>query len=592
MANKRNSSKKTKKSKRRSFLGNLSIKTKINTLVLGMIIVFSTLLVVSIVKMNSYSNEYKSVLENISYISYIEKNTSNMSKSILNQCRFGGNIEENGYTEIVDNMEKYIVTIGDNIGEEEIYASNRRLYENFKPMVEQYIGSYRSLVDACGGVDFSMAGEPFATELVNQSGFIGTAAENFLSYEITRSEDLQKEIVTGQGRLVRVIIIMVVVVIAAMLAIGLMVSSSITTPLVGVNKKITVIADGDLSVDDLPDSGKNEIGQLSSAFNKMKGNVAEILLSVLESTSELKEAMSGVARSMEENSIGSNKIAESIQGMNDKLENQQLEVQNIVAKINEMEEISKSVQQCADEINMQSNKTMSLSAEGIRQMSAYVEQMGNVNNSIKQMEQVFETFGASAAEMTQALQTITDIAAQTNLLSLNASIEAARAGEAGKGFAVVADEIRKLADNSQASAQEIGLMINNIQSESETMKLTLDESIKQLELGNEMTQETQKNFLTISAGNEEVGNIVAEIQERLQKLADKINDTSDSSAIIMSSTDANVIEINEISAIVTEEGANLESVSETSGHLLSMTEGLEAKISEFKLMPDINSDLI
>lgn len=584
---------KSKKPGRMSVLmQNLSIKAKINILVVGMIVVFSALLAIAVVRMNSYSNQYKSVLENISYISYINKNTSNMSKSILNLCRLKGDIESNGYTEIIDNMESYIVTIGENIGDEDIYKSNRMLYDSFRPLIETYVQDYKTLVDACGGKTFSKEGEEYATDMVNLAGLIGTNAENLLAYEITRSENLQKDIEEGQARLVKLIILMVAIVIVLMLVVGLKMSASISDPLVGVNKKITVIADGDLSVEDLPATGKDEIGQLATAFNKMKGNVAEILMNVLESTSELKEAMAGVAESMEENTLGSNRVSDSIQGLNDKLASQQAEVQKIVGQIHEMEEISQAVQRSADRIARYSNETSALSEQGVQQLSAYVDQMDIVNNSIIQVSQVFEAFGKSAAEMTKALETITDIASQTNLLSLNASIEAARAGEAGKGFAVVADEIRKLADDSQTAAKDIGGMIKKIQDESVTMKSNLEESIRQLELGNEMTQETQSNFQSISAGTEDVVKNVIQIQERISMLTDKINETAESSDVIMSATDESVLEINEISAIVTEEGANLESVSDTSGHLLIMTENLEAKVNEFKLVPDAVEEVI
>ncbi len=196
---------------------------------------------------------------------------------------------------------------------------------------------------------------------------------------------------------------------------------------------------------------------------------------------------------------------------------------------------------------------------------------------------MFVKFNENTKRMTEALNAITDIAVQTNLLSLNASIEAARAGEAGKGFAVVADEIRKLADDSQGAAKEIGAMIQKIQNESEHMNDKLEESLRHLQKGNEMTVETRSSFEVIKDGTGEVGRRVADIMEKLETLMEKIGHTVSSAGEIQNAADESVIEINEINAVVTEESTNLESVSGAAGKLLDLTGRLEDMVGEFKL---------
>ena len=564
-------------------LARFAIKTKIYILMFGMLVVFGLVLFSTIVNMNSFSNQYESVLENISKISYIKSNTTFMSKSLVNMCNYKRDIGQSGYNEIMENVEAYIEDIGKNIGDEEIYAQNKRLWENMKSQVDPYVACYKQILDISGTDTFKPAAAEIASQLPGQAGFIASSADNLLSYEITRSESVQKKIEEEQSALVGSIIVMVIIVFVVMLVLGLLVSSSICGPLTGVNKRISSIAAGDLSGEDIPASGKDEISQLSKSFNTMKSNVSEILRTVLESTSELKAAMEGVFESMDENSSASANIVAAIKKLDSKMEEQRSEVAQIAANISEMENISAAVVRSAQQIARQSDDTVGFAAQGVEQITGYVEQMNLVTESIQKVSEVFGSFMKNASHMSEALQTISDIASQTNLLSLNASIEAARAGEAGKGFAVVADEIRNLADNSQQAVKEIGSMIQGIQTESKTMGEILDESISQLERGNEMTVETQRNFDSITNGADEVSRQITVIQGELDNLAAKIAETVDNAERIKSVADESAEDIDEVTSIVNAESESLETVANTSKRLLIMTEELEDKTAAFKL---------
>lgn len=565
----------------------IGIRTKINSLIMGIILLFSILIVFVTVRMLSFTNQYQGVLENISKISYIESNASNVARTIVNFCNYQKNIEESGFTEFVDNMDQYIVDIGKNIGDDEAYSSNRSQHETFSREVSKYVDMYRQVVDLSGGETFSAkAAGDIASSMSGQASFVASSASSLLNYEILRSEDLEASIQSQKKTLILMIVVIIIVVVVGTTVVGILMANSITKPIVRLDRRISVMAEGDLSVANLSLNTKDELGHLAQAFNKMKGNVSDTLSQALDSTSQLKEAMNSVAISMEENSLGSARIAESVTEMLHKLESQNIEVNKIVTEIQEMEEISHNVVSNAERISSNSEETIEYAETGAKQLDAYVVQMEEINASIKDVSEIFIQFGKNAEKMTAALTTITDIASQTNLLSLNASIEAARAGEAGRGFAVVADEIRKLADDSQAAAKEIGGMIEQIQQQSEVMNKKLGESIDQLEKGNEMTRETQRSFETIHKGTEEVGASIQEIVAQLGVLNTKINDTADSAEAIQNAADESVTEINEVNAVVAEESANLASVSDTSAQLLQLTDELEQKINEFKLKPD------
>lgn len=561
----------------------LSIRAKINVLTMSIIAIFAILVCITLARMNVYNKQYQSVLENISKVSDISTKSAVMAKTLPNMCNFKDSVEKSGFNELVEEFDAAASSLEANIGTDVVYTQNVRMAQTFAKDVKKFTDSYREIVKVCGGETFSPAGIDLAKEMFTQSNFISTSAQTLMSVEMVRARDMENKINAGIVNMMIVIMVVMILVVAGSVIISLWVSKSITKPLNIVKDRVTVIANGDLSGDDIVVHSMDEVGQLSVSFNKMKGSVSEILKKVLASTSSLKEAMETVARSMDENTKGSERISESVSEMHEKLEEQLSEVTKIVSQIEDMERIASVVMNNADHIARNSMDTMNNANKGKLQLDTYISKMGEVNSSIEEVNALFISFSENTSKMTKSLQAITDIASQTNLLSLNASIEAARAGEAGKGFAVVADEIRGLADNSKAAANEISAMIDLIKNQSEGMNEKLSECVSLLETGNELTKETKSNFDIIKEGTGEVSSSVEEIMGNLKSLSDKINETGESAERIQTAADTSVTDINEINAIVTEEGANIESVSQTSTDLLSLTDDLEKEVNNFKL---------
>lgn len=568
----------------------LSIQTKINALAFGIILLFSAMIAVVTVRMNAYNMQYRSALESISMITYISENSSKMVSTLGSLCSFNSEIESSGYNEMTELMEKYIVDIYDNIGDRDIYASNRSACEMFAVDVEKYTSAYHNLVDACGGEKFSKEGAEYLDEMELEVPFLKNNAATLLSAEIVRSEDLQNEIQSAMHNLVVLIIIVSSSIAIASIVIALMVSRGITKPLKEVKNRVVIMADGDLTFEDIRVKSLDEVGEVAVALNKMKSSLVGVIGTVASSIESLREAMDSVTTSMDENTAGSNRIAESVMDMYDKLQAQQTEVVNVAGQIEEMERIAAIVVDNAGKISANSNSTIENAENGVMQLDSYIEQTDKINVAISEVSSIFASFSENAVKMADSLKSITDIATQTNLLSLNASIEAARAGEAGRGFAVVAGEIRKLADDSNRTALEIGDMISAIQSESEIMNQKLKESVRQLEYGNSLTTQTKNNLSIIKQGTVEVGDNVNDIIAQLNVLNGKINATAECTNVIKEAAGSSVLEIDDINAVVAEESANIESVSQTSAGLLKLTGSLEREINNFKLTTE--SDIV
>lgn len=556
------------------------IAAKINMLVFGIIFVFGVLLVLIIGKSMQFSSDYSKVLENISKITYIKTNASKIPKTVENMCGVGADIASSGHQEIMDTILLYCEEIGANIGDDVEFNQNRNQYDVFASEVGKFTQSYQTVADVCGE-QYSSAGLEAAKQMSNNGTFLVSSAETLLALEITRSEQVEQQIAADFKDMLVFSISAAVILIVLMLFVAILLSTSITRPIEKLKRHLMQMSERDLTGDELQNRFMDEVGQAMGAFNVMRSTLLHMITKVRSGTKELRSTVAVIGDSVEENSQGSVKISVAVDSMLNGLQGQQAEVSGIVDQISSMEKTAMLVSEDTERIHENSTQARAHAEDGMEKIESYVAQMQEVDHSMQEMSRVFASFDNSTRGMAEALNAITDIAAQTNLLSLNASIEAARAGEAGRGFAVVAEEIRKLADDSSTIAGEIGEMIDQVQKQAEAMNRQFEQSLRQLAIGNEMTAETKTSFERICASTNLVGESVDNIMEQVNGLSEQIGVTAKGADSIFQIAEQNVDEINEISTIVTQESANLQEVSGAMGQLLQSTVALEELVSEF-----------
>ncbi|SOC43001.1 methyl-accepting chemotaxis protein [Ureibacillus acetophenoni] len=289
------------------------------------------------------------------------------------------------------------------------------------------------------------------------------------------------------------------------------------------------VAKGNLTVT-IPKKSNDEIGLLVNSFEVMLGNLKDIVGELNETSIKVLSSSETLAKSASETNSVSNLISSSIREVAVDTQNQSNGIEKMVFAITEMNEGIKRILDNTGEVSNTSHETKSYAVDGERAVEKSVRQMILIQNSVSESDISIQELLKRSQEIAQILNVISDIANQTNLLALNAAIEAARAGESGKGFAVVAEEVRRLAEQSNQSTEQIGSIIDQMRLATDVSVQTMRKVIEDVKEGIDIINDTKVKFSVISQSteemNREMGNIL-QAAERMALNAEEISLTID-----------------------------------------------------------------
>ncbi|MCR5537460.1 MAG: methyl-accepting chemotaxis protein [Succinivibrio sp.] len=227
-----------------------------------------------------------------------------------------------------------------------------------------------------------------------------------------------------------------------------------------------LIASGDLS-EPIKVKGRDEFGQLLQGLEGMRRDWNQNVSHIISSSNHVQQAVTTI-----------NEVTNQI---NSAAENTQNRSVTVAAAADEMVSTTSDIAKNCENAAATAEQANTVTQDGVSRVQNTIESIKNQVIKSKEDAELVQTLVDQAQKIGSIVQTIDDIAGQTNLLALNAAIEAARAGEAGKGFAVVADEVRALASRTSNSTQEITKMVARIQQDANSANVSMQESVSNMD---------------------------------------------------------------------------------------------------------------
>lgn len=451
------------------------------------------------------------------------------------------------------------------------------LYTKYSEAIKSYdqknIGSYQIVDKLVTGIDRKTT-ETMDDLVKSIDNKVKIGTENMIKEANADREDFNKNLIY-----INVFGILLVVAFAAVIRVTY---RGITRFINQFNRIIEDAEGGDLTV--RGEVLKNdELGQITSRFNKLLEAIREVI-SEVKGTSEvvassavnITEATDELSKASEEVTYTISDVSEASQKQNDLVVRSSESVKEVTKGIHRITENTVYI----EDIASSAMKAVANSSEVLKSQS---EKMMITKNASESVTNVIAELSIKSKEIGTVLEFINGITEQINLLSLNASIEAARAGEAGRGFAVVANEVKKLASLSRESTEKIGKLIIGVQSD-------VNKAVDEVKSTKYSINEQEDSLITIDKAFREIYDSVFETSNKIKEVARDTKEINEG-AILVENAMENLVEILDensrsaegISAATQQQTASIEEVASSMENLTNLSSNLQNLISRFKV---------
>lgn len=356
---------------------------------------------------------------------------------------------------------------------------------------------------------------------------------------------------------------------------------SVVRPLRKLNEATAILGQGDLT-QRLDSFRQDEIGALAGNFQVMVDNLRSMIEGVKEMTDnvsvsaeQLSTGAEQTTKAIEHVTVAISEVAVGSEGQLRSVETGTQSVANMRRKVD-------SVSERMREVAGAMGKTSDSASQGTLAVASTEERIREIRDTVEELGGIVLSLNERAEHIGDIIGVISGIAKQTNMLALNASIEAAKAGEQGRGFAVVASEVRKLAEGTQGSADQIKDLIAYIQGEVRQAAATMEEVKGRVRDGMEAMDRSGESFGLIRESVFGAAEIVTAVSEMMGEVASEASEVERAIGYIRTLSGETAGNTETISAAAEEQLASLQEMASSSADLSSMAEQLQQMVGRFK----------
>lgn len=448
---------------------------------------------------------------------------------------------------------------------------------------DKYHSLMRDLIDM-NQKNPELAKIQFQNSTISSAGSIfHEQADNILNIAKSVMEKDQNKAKETTTFIITMLIVATLIALVMGLAISIWIGRFISKPVIQVSESMKKLAEGDFSIEPIRVRNRDEIGVLVDSMNQMVDDLRKILVQVSESSEYIAASTEELSASTEQSAESAAQVADLSQKNAIGAEKQLETFKATALKVEEIAEEVDHISQSSESMLSATESATKMTQQGAVSIHNVLSQMNAIHTSTEETSALIRTLDERSKQITDIVSLITAISEQTNLLALNAAIEAARAGEHGRGFAVVAEEVRKLAEESRKSAEQVIEMTSLIQQGTIQAVGAMENGNMLVQEGLTYTEQAEQAFAAIEAAIDNVNHQVREVNESVEEIRDFSKQVAAGIEEVTSISD-HVLQLSQESSTASEEQlATSEEITSSVQNLAALADDMKQQITRFRI---------